>query len=462
MGFSEDTYVPDEQWRFIPATQLASPDLRRHYVTTNWNTYIRGTSRIHRFHRNRKDLWVAGPDDEWLRANRINVRRETSGLREIGRYDRDQLRDLEGRARGRRREYQDRRRREAQVRREREAQMRREEQERQRELHKGKQQKPLLPYAEANRRRPALVHDDLPAPAFVGRRVLQAVPLADLIEAIDWTFFFTAWELRGRYPAILDHPQAGPAARELHAAALALLDEIVRDGSLTASGVYGFWPAASDGNDVVLYSDASRQVEAVRFNMLRQQQIRSEPDKPMLCLADFVAPAGDHVGAFAVTAGLGADELAARYARSGDDYSSIIVKALADRLAEAFAETLHARVRREWGYATDENLSPDDLIAERYRGIRPAFGYPACPDHSEKRKLFELLEAGEVGLRLTETCAMWPAASVSGIYLAHPEARYFLLGRIGRDQVEDYAARKGLPIEEVQRWLAPSLAYDPR
>jgi 5-methyltetrahydrofolate--homocysteine methyltransferase len=338
----------------------------------------------------------------------------------------------------------------------------RDDQERLRDLHRGKRDKPLVPYAEANERRARPSFESLPTPQFLGRRVLTGVPLSEIARYIDWTFFFTAWELRGRFPAILDHPQYGPAARDLHAAALRVLDEIIAEKSLTASGVYGFWPAASQGNDIVLYTDATRRVEAVRFATLRQQQGKSEEGKPHLALADFVAPAGDHVGAFAVTAGLGADELAARHAQRGDDYTSILIKALADRLAEAFAEMLHQRARREWGYGAGEDLSLEDLIDERYLGIRPAFGYPACPDHSEKRKLFALLGPEEVGLTLTETCAMWPAASVSGIYLAHPDARYFLLGRVGRDQVEDYAARKGMPVTEVERWLSPNLGYEPR
>jgi 5-methyltetrahydrofolate--homocysteine methyltransferase len=338
------------------------------------------------------------------------------------------------------------------------------EQERERELHKGKRDKALVPFAQANQRRARLAFTDLPMPERLGRQTLLDYPLAELARYIDWTFFFTAWELRGRFPAILDHPEYGAAARDLYANAQTLLAELIAKKSLRANAVYGFWPAASDGNDLVLYSDESRAREAVRFQTLRQQQQKTD-DKPHLALADFVAPVGsgarDHVGAFAVTAGLGADELAAELSARHDDYDAIIVKALADRLAEAFAELLHQRARREWGYGGAENLSMDDLIDERYRGIRPAFGYPACPDHSEKGKLFELLDAGAAGLRLTETYAMWPGASVSGLYLAHPEARYFLLGRIGRDQVADVAARRGVALAEVERWLAPSLGYDP-
>jgi 5-methyltetrahydrofolate--homocysteine methyltransferase len=333
----------------------------------------------------------------------------------------------------------------------------RKEQEELRQLHAHKRAKPLLSLAEANARRFAVDFrpEDVPAPAFLGVRQIEA-PLAELARYIDWTFFFTAWELRGRFPAILDHPERK------------LLDDIVAGGKLRARGVYGFWPAVSDGNDIVLYADDARTKEKLRFNMLRQQQAKDphsdKPDGPCHSLADFVAPAGapvrDHVGAFAVTAGLGAAELAAAHEKALDDYSAIIVKALADRLAEAFAEWLHQRARRDWGYGAGEDLTSDDLIDERYRGIRPAFGYPACPDHTEKAKLFDLLGARAVGIDLTESFAMTPAASVSGIYLAHPKARYFNVGRIGRDQVEDYARRKGMPILEAERWLAPNLGYD--
>ena len=338
------------------------------------------------------------------------------------------------------------------------------EQETQRELHKGKQRKALLPYAVANERRARLRFDELPVPDELGRRLLLEYPLAELARFIDWTFFFTAWELRGRFPAILDHPEYRAAARDLYAHAQEILADIIRKKSLRANAVYGFWPAASFGNDIAVYADDSRTRELLRFNMLRQQQMKSDADaeKPYLSLADYVAPSGkkDYIGAFAVTAGIGADALAAEYQGKLDDYNAIIVKALADRLAEAFAELLHQRARREWGYARAEALSVEDLIAERYQGIRPAFGYPACPDHTEKRKLFDLLGAEACGFSLTETYAMIPAASVSGIYLAHPEARYFLLGRIDREQVADLAARKKMPVSEIERWLGPCLAYD--
>jgi 5-methyltetrahydrofolate--homocysteine methyltransferase len=326
----------------------------------------------------------------------------------------------------------------------------RELQERLREQHEGKRRRPLLPLeaARENRLRPAF--DQLAVPSFTGLRVVEP-DLATLRRYIDWTFFFHAWELRGRFPAILRHPQMGAAAHELYEHAQAMLDEIEEGGLLRARGVFGFWPARSSGDDVVLE-------DGTCFHTLRQQVDHGD-ERPNLALADFVAPEGDHVGAFAVTAGLGAEELDARFAAERDDYRSIMAKALADRLAEAFAEHLHEVARREW-YERGAPLANEDLVAERYRGIRPAFGYPACPDHSEKRTLFDLLGAERQGIRLTETYAMLPAASVSGIYLGHPEARYFTVGKIGRDQVEDYAARKSLPRTEVERWLRPNLGYE--
>jgi 5-methyltetrahydrofolate--homocysteine methyltransferase len=343
-----------------------------------------------------------------------------------------------------------------------------------RELHGHKREKPLLPIATAYARRfqPAATWrlEDIAVPSFTGARAVK-VPLHDLVPFIDWTFFFTAWELKGRFPGILDHPQHGAAARDLYNNATELLRAIVDGRRLTARGVYGFWPAQSDRDDIVLYTDESRRQERVRFNMLRQQQVKTGSeagsDKPHLSLADFVAPVEsglhDYVGAFAVTAGIGAAEMARELEAKLDDYSAIIVKALADRLAEAFAEYLHQRARRDWGYGRDEALSNDDLIDEKYRGIRPAFGYPACPDHTEKAKLFDLLAApSAAGITLTDHFAMLPAASVSGIYLAHPDARYFMVGRVGRDQVEDYARRKGIPVAEAEKWLGPSLAYDPQ
>ena len=340
------------------------------------------------------------------------------------------------------------------------------EQEKLREQHATRRERALHTYAEALRRRPAIEWrpEDVPVPEFTGRRVLEGVPLAEIAEYIDWTFFFHAWELKGKFPEVLDHPQYGAAARELHANATAMLDRLIADRSLTANAVYGLWPANSEGEDIVLYADDERSAEVARFPMLRQQRVKAD-DKPQYSLADFVAPREsgllDHVGAFAVTTGLGADDLAKAFEEGLDDYSAIMVKALADRLAEAFAEMMHARVRREWGYGADEQLSKDDLVAERYRGIRPAFGYPACPDHLPKRRLFELLGAEEVGISLTESLAMMPAASVSGIYLQHPQARYFAIGTITRDQVESYAERMGMTVAEIERWLSPNLAYEP-
>ena len=323
--------------------------------------------------------------------------------------------------------------------------------------HEEREKTPLLPYRIALQHKTPIMwsDDDVSPPPFTGTRTLEPA-LEELREVIDWTFFFAAWELKGSYPQILDHTNFGPQARELFADANQLLDEVVAAGGLQARATYGFWRANSEGDDIVL-------ANGVTLPMLRQQAERGADD-PNRSLADFVAPMetglADHVGAFAVTAGLGCDELVKRYEAELDDYRAIMVKALADRLAEACAEWLHAKVRREW-YAPDERLSNEDLIAERYRGIRPAFGYPACPDHVLKRRLFDLVGAREIGMELTETGAMLPAASVSGIYLAHPAARYFNVGRIGKDQVEDYARRLGESVAEAERWLRPNLAYDP-
>jgi 5-methyltetrahydrofolate--homocysteine methyltransferase len=308
----------------------------------------------------------------------------------------------------------------------------------------------LLPLDEARDKRWALGFNDLPTPPFTGTRVIEP-KLSELREYIDWTFFFHAWELKGKYPAILDSPSHGAAARELFAHAEELLDEIQAKGWLRAKGVYGFWPARAEGDDIVLD-------DGVRLPMLRQQVDHGD-EKPYLSLADFVAQEGDHIGGFAVTAGLGADELAERFAAEHDDYRSIMAKALADRLAEAFAEYLHHKVRRDW-YETGPELSREELIGEKYRGIRPAYGYPACPDHSEKFKLFDLLGARSIGMELTESGAMTPTAAVAGLYFAHPKSRYFMVGKVGRDQVEDYARRKAMPLPEVERWLRPILGYE--
>jgi 5-methyltetrahydrofolate--homocysteine methyltransferase len=334
-----------------------------------------------------------------------------------------------------------------------------------RELHGARRERPLVPIAEARAGRVAIdwAAAELPEPAFLGRRVLADVPLADLEPYIDWTFFFSAWELKGKYPKILDHPEIGAAARELFDNGRELLRRMIDEKLVRASGVYGFWPAHSEGDDVVLL-DPEQAREIARFHFLRQQR-RPEPGRPLRSLADFVAPGDsgrrDFLGAFAVTAGLGEDEAAERFRREHDDYHAILLKVLCDRLAEAFAEKLHQQARRDWGYGTAETLSNEELIAERYRGIRPAFGYPACPDHTEKETLFALLDAPRVGITLTESFAMHPGASVSGIYLANPQARYFTVGAIGLDQIEDYARRKGLSTAEAERWLAPNLGYDP-
>ena len=304
----------------------------------------------------------------------------------------------------------------------------------------------------------------LDVPEFLGVRTLEKVPLGELIPLIDWSPFFLSWELRGKYPAIFTDATVGIEARKLHNDALRMLDEIVRTDALVAKGVYGFFPANSAGDDVILYADDSRAAEVGRVHTLRQQWERKGQDA-FHALADFVAPVEsgrqDYLGAFACTAGHGCEELCRKYDRDHDDYSSIMAKAIADRLAEAFAEWLHAKARREWGFGRAESLTTDDLIEEKYRGIRPAPGYPACPDHTEKRSLFTLLNAEKAaGMTLTESCAMLPAASVSGLYFAHPESRYFAVDRITREQVEAYAARKGMPVAEVERWLAPNLGYD--
>ena len=270
-----------------------------------------------------------------------------------------------------------------------------------------------------------------------------------------------SWELHGKYPKILDDKIVGEQARELFKDAQGLLRKIINEKLITARGVYGIWPAASVGDDVVLFTDESRQSELFRFLMLRQQWKR-QGQTQYRSLADYIAPLDsgrqDYIGAFAVSAGFGCDELAKSFDQQHDDYNSIMSKALADRLAEAFAEFLHYRARCDWGFGKDEGLSSDELLAERYRGIRPAAGYPACPDHTEKATLWQLLDVeSKTGIRLTESFAMWPGASVSGLYFAHPESRYFAINRIGRDQLESYALRKKMPLEELERWLSPVL-----
>jgi 5-methyltetrahydrofolate--homocysteine methyltransferase len=296
-------------------------------------------------------------------------------------------------------------------------------------------------------------------------RVFDDYPLEELRPYVDWQPFFNAWEMRGRFPDILHNPATGEAARRLYDDAQQMLDRIVAERWLQARGVFGLFPANRvDGEDIEVYTDESRTAVRTTLHQLRQQT-QGRDGSPRKSLADFVAPRGtglrDHVGAFAVTAGLGSAERVAAFQAEHDDYSAIMLEALADRLAEAFAERLHERVRRElWGYAADEHLDNDALIAERYRGIRPAPGYPACPEHTEKQTIWDLLDVeAATGLQLTESMAMWPGAAVSGLYLSHPESRYFVLGRIGRDQVEDYARRKGWTLAEAERWLSPNLGY---
>jgi 5-methyltetrahydrofolate--homocysteine methyltransferase len=328
-----------------------------------------------------------------------------------------------------------------------------------------------LTAARANRAQAAFDGYRPPAPAAPGLTVFDDYDLAELVGRIDWGPFFQAWELAGRYPDILDDAVVGEAARALFADAQAMLQRMVGERWLTAKGVIGLWPANSVGHDdIAVYADEARAGVKAVIHTLRQQmarQLKAGTTRANLALADFVAAQdsgiADWIGGFAVTAGHGLDAVVADFERAHDDYAAIMAKALADRLAEAFAERMHERVRQEfWGYAPDEELDNAALIAERYRGIRPAPGYPACPDHTEKRTLFDLLGAeANAGMRLTESYAMWPAASVSGYYFSHPEARYFGVGRIHKDQVEDYARRKGMSLREVERWLAPNLAYDP-
>lgn len=332
-------------------------------------------------------------------------------------------------------------------------------------------EKHLLPLEEARKRAVPIIWkpEDIPTPEFIGVRVLRNLPLEELVEFIDWSPFFHAWELRGRFPAILDDPVVGTAARKVYEDARRLLEAIVTNKWICAHGVYGFFPAWRFGDDVALYEDEARTREIARFHFLRQQVDKggdSEEGTINYCLADFIAPAEtglhDHIGAFAVTTGHGLEELVSRFKAENDDYNAIMAEILADRLVEAFAEYLHKRVREEWGYGRSENLTYEDLIRERYRGIRPAPGYPACPDHTEKQTLFELLNVEKnTGILLTENYAMKPGSSVSGLYFAHPCSRYFPVGKIGRDQVVEYAQRKGMSTEEVEQWLAPNLGYVP-
>ncbi|MBP9111783.1 MAG: methionine synthase, partial [Polyangiaceae bacterium] len=332
----------------------------------------------------------------------------------------------------------------------------REEQERVRSTY-ARSQRPLRPLADARARAAVRTPIEAPAPPYLGLRRYENMDLAELVPAIDWTFFFTAWEFVGRFPAILEDSKQGKAARELFEAAKKMLDEIVSKKLLRASGVVGYFRAERKGDDICLFHDREYKDSAATFPMLRQQA--ETKDGVHRSLADFVATreeGGDYIGAFAVTAGIGLDELVKKYEADHDDYSAIIAKALADRLAEAFAETLHARVRKEW-YAPNESLTPEEIQKEAYQGIRPAFGYPACPDHTEKETLFKLIDAPAVGITLTESYAMMPTASVSGVYFWHPDTRYFGIGRIDDEQLAEYASRKGKPVDEVRRWLGPNL-----
>ena len=307
--------------------------------------------------------------------------------------------------------------------------------------------------------------EDLPTPAFTGVRVLDNFPLATLRDYIDWSPLFHTWGLKGVYPRIFEHKEQGEQARQLFADANALLDRLIEKNLITARGVYGFFPASAVGDDIELYADDKRETVLEQFHFLRQQANR-EGNEPCRSLADFIAPKQtglpDHMGAFAVTSGIGLKELADKFRADNDDYNAIMAEAVADRLAEAFAEYLHKRVRDEWGYGCQENLNPADLIQEKYRGIRPAAGYPACPDHTEKGILWRLLDVeANTGMKITESFAMWPGSSVSGLYFAHPESRYFSLGKIDRDQVADYHERKAMSVAEVERWLGQNLNYEP-
>jgi 5-methyltetrahydrofolate--homocysteine methyltransferase len=306
-----------------------------------------------------------------------------------------------------------------------------------------------------------------PRPSFIGIRAFDDFPLEDLVDTIDWTPFFITWELAGKYPRILEDKVIGAQARELFDDARAMLKRIVDEKLLTASAAIGFWPAARSGaDDIAVYADESRTEVIATLHQLRQQ-VEKPNGKPNLSLADFIAPEGataqDYIGGFCVTTGHGVKELAAKFEAEHDDYSSIMLKALADRLAESFAEHLHRLVRTElWGYDAGEQLSNEDLIKERYRGIRPAPGYPACPDHTEKGKLWSLLDVeANIGLQLTESFAMFPTAAVSGFYYSHPDSRYFSVGKIDRDQVVSYAERNGISVVEAEKWLSPNLGYDP-
>jgi len=323
--------------------------------------------------------------------------------------------------------------------------------------------KKLLPLDEARKRRPAInwQASDIAKPSFLGTRVIENQSLENLVPVIDWSPFFHTWELKGRYPNIFENSLVGSKAQELFDDAQGLLQEIIDKKLLSAKAVYGFFAANSVEDDIEVYKDQSRSEILTTFHTLRQQ-LEKPAGNSNYALADFIAPKStgltDYLGGFAVTAGIGIEVLCQRFEKDHDDYNSIMVKALADRLAEAFAEWLHREVRKEWGYEKDETFSNEDLIKERYRGIRPAPGYPSCPDHTEKRILFDLLDVEKsVGIHLTETFAMFPAASVSGLYFASPQAKYFAVGKIDQEQVKSYAVRKQMEVSEIERWLSPNL-----
>ncbi|HEY5626765.1 MAG TPA: vitamin B12 dependent-methionine synthase activation domain-containing protein, partial [Nitrospira sp.] len=343
----------------------------------------------------------------------------------------------------------------------------RDDYERMRQVHQDRGAKHLLPIARARANRFLVdwAKEDIPTPSFIGVRAIADQSLHELLPYIDWSPFFHTWELKGRYPTIFQDGIVGSKAKELFEDAQRLLERIVKERLLTAKGVYGLFPAAAVGDDIELYRDGARNMIMTTIHTLRQQSEKPQ-GQPNLALADYVAPKEsgreDHVGAFAVTAGIGLDAVCREFDQDHDDYNSIMAKALADRLAEAFAEYLHKKIRVEWGYGKLEQLTHEELIKEKYRGIRPAPGYPACPDHTEKRLLFDLLSVEKnAGITLTESFAMLPAAAVSGFYFAHPAAKYFAVGKIGKDQVEDYANRKGMDLPTIERWLSPNLNYNP-
>jgi 5-methyltetrahydrofolate--homocysteine methyltransferase len=337
----------------------------------------------------------------------------------------------------------------------------REEYDRVRATHSSQTAK-LLSLEAARKNAPKFKFDDLAKPEFTGTKTIEPA-LAELVPFIDWSPFFHTWELRGVYPKILQHEKHGEEARKLFADAQKLLEQIVGQKLIQPKAVYGFFPANRVGDDVELYTDDSRSNVLTTFHFLRQQ-IEKGDGSPNWCLADFIAPKGssDFIGCFAVTSGHNLKELVEKFKADHDDYNAIMAEALADRLAEAFAEFLHKRAREEWGFGKSEKLTTDDLIGEKYRGIRPAAGYPACPDHTEKGILWQLLDVEKnAGIKLTESFAMWPGSSVSGLYFAHPDSKYFAVGKLGRDQVLDYHLRKGMTLQEVERWLGPWLNYDP-